>query len=128
VIRSDSKIIASCQDEKPSILVQIKAVANIAAIDGVMDISADENKKFIARLLEKRLNNLCGSALQKAQGTLCSDIFGFGEAIHRKYPELWKELKSDWSRGFPDLPVDFEITVEINQLGQIKKPMFRKEE
>ncbi|HPD01686.1 MAG TPA: Ger(x)C family spore germination C-terminal domain-containing protein, partial [Acetivibrio sp.] len=74
------------------------------------------------------VKSLCEKALNKAQKELKTDIFGFGEEIHRKHPKLWKKLKKEWSNKFPDLPVNITVEVETKQLGGIGKPLFMKEE
>ena len=71
---------------------------------------------------------ICEKALDKAQKTLKTDIFGFGEAIHRKYPKVWEKIKSDWNDKFLDLPVSITVEAETIQLGEITKPLFLKEE
>ena len=83
---------------------------------------------MVVNLLENRLQEFCESALRKAQTELHSDIFGFGEVIHVKYPKLWKEIKSNWSVEFSRLPVEFDVTVELNKTGEISKSVFTKEE
>ncbi len=124
---SQSKMIASCKDDKPSVCVKIKTSLNIAAVEGVLDITKQENRKILKELLEKRIKLLCEKVQKKAQQELHSDIFGFGEAIHRREPKLWKKLKDSWDTEYVKLPVHYDITVEIKQAGQISKPMFLKE-
>ena len=92
-----------------------------------LDISKKETQTIAAQLLESKIQQICQSAVKRAQHDLRCDIFGFGEAIHRKYPDLWNKLKTNWRNEFSNIPVDFHITVELKQPGQITKPMFRKE-
>ena len=127
LIRLHSKISAALKDEKPSINVKISIEAIIAAMEGDLDISKMENKIIAEQLLESKIKGICQNTVKKAQHDFRCDIFGFGEVIHRKYPDLWKKLKSNWRHEFSSLPVDFEIAVELKLPGQIIKPMFRKE-
>jgi spore germination protein KC len=30
-----------------------------------------------------------------------TDIFGFGIAVYRKYPQKWEEIKDNWSQELP---------------------------
>jgi spore germination protein KC len=49
-----------------------------------------------------------------------SDIFGFGEAIHRADSKAWKELRNNWNTtGFVDLPVDIQVTAKISGVGTV---------
>jgi spore germination protein KC len=122
-----SKISAVSRDEKPEIHVKINIDANIAAMEGDLDISKKENQTIAAQLLESKIQQICQNAVRRAQHDFRCDIFGFGEIIYRKYPDLWKKLKTNWSNEFSNIFVDFHITVELKQPGQITKPMFRKE-
>lgn len=122
-----SKITAFLVDGKPAIDVKIDVKANIGSVEGQLDVSKEENKVLLIKMAEKRLEMRCNDALKKAQEDLKADIFGFGEAIHRKYPKVWEEIKDDWSNEFADLPVVITAEVKINQLGQITKPLFIKE-
>lgn len=57
------------------------------------------------------------AALKKTQQVYKVDIFGLGEAVHRKYPNEWKELKSEWSDSFPEVQVDIQVKSVINHTG-----------
>lgn len=127
VLNSQSKMTASCKEDKPSVCVELKMAMNIVTVEGNFDITKQENKKILTELMEKRIKLLCEKAQKKAQQELHSDIFGFGEVVHRKDPELWKEIKDNWDAEYVMLPVHYDITVEIKQAGQISKPMFLKE-
>lgn len=112
---------------KPAIDVEIKVKQNVGAVEGEFDVSREENKKILNEIGEKKIKSFCVKALNRAQNELKTDIFGFGEAIHRKYPKLWKEIKDDWNNEFAVLPVKITVKVKTNQLGQITKPFFMKE-
>ena len=50
-------------------------------------------------------------------------MFWIWEAIHRKYPKIWKKIKDDWNDKFSNLPVNITVEVETKQLGEITKPL-----
>ena len=127
VLNAKSRTKVYFLENKPAIEVKIKTKCNIEIVEGEFDVSAEENKQVLNELLASKVKLLCEKALNKAQKELKTDIFGFGEAIHRKYPKVWEEYKKNWDNEFPDLPVDIKVEVEIYQLGQIKKPLFLKE-
>lgn len=127
IINAKSKTKVYFLENKPAIEVKIKTKCNIVIVEGEFDVSAEENKQILNKLLASKVKLLCEKALNKAQKELKTDIFGFGEAIHRKYPKTWEKLKDDWNDKFTDLPVNITVEAETNQLGQIKKPLFMKE-
>lgn len=127
IINAKSRTKVYFLENKPAIEVKIKTKCNIVIVEGEFDVSAEENKQILNKLLASKVKLLCEKALNKAQKELKTDIFGFGEAIHRKYPKTWEKLKDDWNDKFTDLPVNITVEAETNQLGQIKKPLFMKE-
>ncbi|MGI6575643.1 MAG: Ger(x)C family spore germination protein [bacterium] len=127
IINAKSRTKVYFLENKPAIEVKIKTKCNIVIVEGEFDVSAEENKQILNKLLASKVKLLCEKALNKAQKELKTDIFGFGEAIHRKYPKTWEKLKDDWNDKFTDLPVNITVEAETNQLGQITKPLFMKE-
>jgi spore germination protein KC len=65
----------------------------------------EENKKLIEEEIELVMN--------KAQKELQSDIFGFGSALNKDYPDVWNKVKDRWSDIFPTVPYTVNATVEI---------------
>jgi spore germination protein KC len=122
-----SKIKVMLVDDKPAINVEINLIQNITAIEGNFDPINKDNEKNINDLSEEKIKSMCNKTINKVQKELKSDIFGFGDEIHRKYPELWEELKYNWDEEFSNLPVITTVNVKINQLGQFIKPYFMEE-
>lgn len=127
IINAKSVMKASLIDGRPAIDVEINVNVNINAVAGEFDVSKEENIKIFNELSENKIKLLCESVLNKAQNSYKTDIFGFGEVLHRKYPELWEEIKDDWNNEFTDIPVNFTVKVKTNQLGQVTKSFFIKE-
>lgn len=127
VLNAKSRTKVYFLENKPAIEVKIKIKCIILNVEGEFDVSAEENKQVLNKLSASKVKLLCEKALNKAQKELKTDIFGFGEAIHRKYPKTWEKLKDDWNDKFTDLPVNITVEAETNQLGQITKPLFMKE-
>jgi spore germination protein KC len=127
IINAESGTKVYLLNNRPAIALEIKVKQNIGIVEGEFDVSAEENKKVLNEITATRVKLLCEKALNKAQKELKTDIFGFGEAIHRKYPKVWEKFKDDWNDKFPDLPVNITVEVNTNHLGQITKPFFMKE-
>lgn len=126
VISEKSKIKVLTSGNKPAINVEINLKSNVAAETGSIDVSSEENIKRLNQLVEEKTTILCNAAIKKAKEDLKSDIFGFGEEVHRTYPDYWKEVSKDWSKEFPKLPVSVSVKSEINGLGQNTKSVFSK--
>ncbi len=87
--------------------------------------SVDIAKPGVLEELEKRKKAVIEeeiiAAVAKAR-ELNADIFGFGEAVHRKYPGEWKQMEANWDEIFPTLEVNLAVDAKIRRTGKISKP------
>ncbi len=125
--KAKSKIKAEIVDNTPMINVDIKVEANIGELQHKIDLTKSENISKIEKLAESSIKSACNAVIEKAQNEFKADIFGFGEAIHRGYPKVWKNLKKDWNDEFPDISVNITVNVEIKQTGTILNDVTEKE-
>lgn len=112
---------------KPAIDVEINVKHNVGGVEGAFDVSLEENQKIINKISEEKIKSICMKVVNKAQNELKTDIFGFGEAVHRQYPKVWEEIKDDWDNEFTDIPVNIAVKFETDRLGQITRPLFIRE-
>ncbi|MDD4802546.1 MAG: Ger(x)C family spore germination protein [Syntrophomonas sp.] len=120
ICASGSKIKVTLQDNKPAISVDIKAEADLRKYysNQGANIIDPEEKKLIEKELSASIRSDIEAALQKAQTELKSDIFGFGFAFFREYPDLWKnQYEKIWEDIYPDLPVDVNVKVRVDNTG-----------
>jgi spore germination protein KC len=95
---------------KIKILVREKGVLGDA--DGFVDVLDKElwnriNQGQAAVIRQDILLSLEQARLLKA------DIFGFGDAVYKKYPREWKEIKEDWIDIFPALEVEIQVQTAL---------------
>ncbi len=128
VLRPKSKLTVSMVEGKPSISINIKTKYGISEIVGQYDVSTTEKTDAVNKALEIQITNLCKEALLKAQKDLKIDIFGFGEAVHRKDKKYWASVKDKWGKLFPDIPVYISVKAELVNIGEISKSFFIKEQ
>ncbi len=127
VIKARSKTNAYMLKGKPAVNVIVNLIVNIAAETGDFDVSTEKNSEKISKLLEEDVSRLCKSSIKRAQEDLDTDIFGFGEIIHRDYPQFWKKIKNDWNDEFTKLPVNVTVHAKVYRLGETTKSFFSKE-
>ncbi len=58
------------------------------------------------------------SALTRCQGEYRSDILGWGAALHRQDPDLWRTVKDDWEELFPQIEVEIDVHGAILRSGK----------
>jgi len=61
--------------------------------------------------------------VQLLQKKFRADILGVGRAIHRKYPKEWDKLKDRWRDIYPDITVEVEPHIIIENVGIVNKPI-----
>lgn len=124
-IRSKSKVSAQIQNGIPVAQVRIRTEADISDVQCKMKLSTVEQIAQIELEVEKEIKKHSESSIQKAK-MLRSDVFGFGEAIHREDPVFWNEIKDDWDNRFQQLQIDIHVDVKIRRTGTIGDPVMNK--
>lgn len=121
IIKANGKIIPELKDGTLEITVKIKEVGNL----GSQMCRQDTMKPSYWEALEKEkaqvIQQEVKAALKKAQN-LNADIFGFGDAVHKKYPTLWKKWEAQWDEIFPKLKVNVSVEAKLQSPGMITKP------
>jgi spore germination protein KC len=126
VISASSKITPELiEDGRVIIKVSVSAVSNLGAQQATGDITTPESIAFLQDEQSKAIKQEIMAAIKKAKA-YNADIFGFGEAVHRKYPAEWKELKAQWDQIFPEIDVQISVKSKLNGVGSITAPIPNK--
>lgn len=108
-------------DGAPQMKVKMRIECSIQNMSGNLDISQQKNLDKIQTLSEEKLKETCMAAIKKAKAVK-SDIFGFGDTLHRTDPQLWKAVKNSWNTtGFINLPIELEIEMKIISTDSISQ-------
>jgi spore germination protein KC len=120
-IRADGKIVPELQNKKVIIKINIFEEGNIGEQTGPENLS----KLPAVAELEKKKTNLIRSevmaAIQKAK-ELDADVFGFGDAVHQKYPKEWESMEDKWDKIFPEIQVEVNVKAKLRLMGRIFSP------
>lgn len=119
IIRASSKITPEIKGDKINIKVKIKEEGHIGDQECSRELTLDD----ITSIEEMKATVIRGevmSALEKAQ-ELNTDIFRFGEAVHRKYPKEWKDLEGKWDEVFPEIEVEIIVEAKVRRSGTLMK-------
>lgn len=119
VVRSKTEVKGKVAKGKPHIEISVLTEGNVGEVACSIDLS---NPKTIYQLeiqSEQRIKLLMMDAIRKAQKQYKSDIFGFGDAIHRADPKSWEKWKKDWDRMFADVTVTTKVDVKLRRTGKV---------
>ena len=111
---------------KPKISINVTSDGNVGEVACKFDLSKPEKIKELNKKYQNSIKEKIEAAIKKVQEDYQSDIFGFGEVIHRTDPKAWKRLQQNWDEEFANLEVTVNVKAEIRRLGTITDS-FQKE-
>ncbi|MBT2289700.1 Ger(x)C family spore germination protein [Paenibacillus albidus] len=113
-------------DGKPEFKVNLALEANLNAVQCTIDLNQPSTIETITTRLEDEYNRNLTRNIRDIQHQYGSDIFGFGEALHRKYPSLWKEYRQHWEDSFKTVKIGVRSKVAIRRIGSVVQPVKRR--
>lgn len=121
VSRSKVKIVPSIQRGEPRVKLEATIEANLGEIGCPVDLTNEAAFLAMEEAARKSLMKILKDGVREAQ-SMGSDIFGFGEAFHRKYPRQWTQWKANWNQKFKQIPVEIKIEYKLRKIGKIISP------
>lgn len=115
-IRSKTKVSASVKNGEPSILVEIKREGSISEANVAIDLTDQKEMDKVGKKVEKEVKRQVVNSIKAAQEHK-SDIFGFGEKIHKADPNLWRKLEGTWHDKFADIEVTVKVDAFVRRTG-----------
>lgn len=112
---------------KVKIIINISEEGNVGEQAGSEDLSKLPEVAFLEEQKEKVIRSEVTAAINKAK-EMDADIFGFGESIHKKYPEKWASMEDRWDEIFPETEVEIHVEAKLRLMGRITVPAVQKEE
>jgi spore germination protein KC len=120
IYKSGVKVKSDKKSGKYVMTVDIKEQGNIAEASCIKDEISSKEIKQLEKLKVKAIKKEVKSTLKKSQ-KLNTDIFGFGEVIHRTYPKEWKKTEKNWDKIFPTLKVNVKVESKITSDALIER-------
>ena len=124
VFRQRTKVSADTKDDIPTITINVRAEGDIREIRTPINLKDPKVIFELEKELEKKIKTLLEETVKRTQQNK-TDIFGFGEEVHRSNPKKWKELKSDWNNNyFPNLNVQVNVEAFVRRSGLRSNSIF----
>ncbi|MBA5850221.1 Ger(x)C family spore germination protein [Clostridium sp. cel8] len=122
VLRCKSKIIPYIRDNQPAIKININQEGDLQEQTCYKDLANPNSFSMLQEEESKIIKDQILSALNKAKD-LDADVFGFGDAIHKHYPNRWKSIKKNWDEVFKHIHVEINVDSKLRRSGKITKPI-----
>ncbi|MDR7002831.1 Ger(x)C family spore germination protein [Neobacillus niacini] len=115
--QADTKLLPKIENGKWKITLQSESNSDIIQNTTKLDVSNPEVGNMIEKQVDQVIEKRVKLALNQVQKDMKADVFGFGEAFHRKYPKIWNKEGKRWDEIFPNVEVSFKIKSKIRRQG-----------
>lgn len=126
VLSFKTKVKGNVKNGSPEVDAQVKIEANVGALECQIDLTKPESIKTLEKAYEKAVEETINHSITSVQEKYETDIFGFGNAIHRSNPKEWKKMKKQWDQHFTELPVNVKVDVKILKTGTVNNSVVEK--
>ncbi len=125
ILRAGSKMVPEIQSEEVRIKITVNVEYGLTGETKSEDLTNLHFIETIEVLAGRTIRGEIKAALRKAF-LFNTDVFGFGEAIHRKFPKEWKIMKPVWDQQFLATNVSIKINSRLRSIGFSVKPLIPK--
>ncbi|WAH42474.1 Ger(x)C family spore germination C-terminal domain-containing protein [Alicyclobacillus fastidiosus] len=112
----------SVTSHKGHMIAQITLSGTGRIIENHTKLSPSKLRDIV--VIQQRLNQNVSNRMQhliiKTQEQYQTDIFKFGEEIHRTYPLEWQHIKTNWPLEFPKLKIEVSTRLTVLHGGEVK--------
>ncbi|WP_157643567.1 Ger(x)C family spore germination protein [Paenibacillus camerounensis] len=123
LVHSETKIKPLIRNGEPAASVEIAVEANIAEVECKLNLNDRKVLEQVRELAAQKTKELIDHGIKEVQHRYASDIFGFGQKFHQKYPKEWKKWRNEWRRYFSKMDVEVIVKYEIKGRGRIVNPI-----
>lgn len=125
IIKAKSKMKPEIKEGKIRVKLEIDIECGLTNEMKSLNLLKQQTVRSLEFLVCQAVKDEVKAALNKAF-RLGSDVFGFGEAIHRKFPKEWKKIKPVWNRKFSTVEVNITCETRLKSSGVISKSVYLK--
>lgn len=127
VNRADTSLDVSLNSEGlPEFSAELEIEADVDSVQCPVDITQPAVIDELEKSIEDKYNANIAEHIRGVQRQYGADIFGFGEVLHRKYPEVWKKYRDHWGESFKTMRIRVDADVAIRRIGSIIQPLNQK--
>ncbi|MEH7306458.1 Ger(x)C family spore germination protein [Neobacillus drentensis] len=119
---SHSKLVPKIKNGKWKITLKINTEDDIIQNATKLAVLNPKVIKMLEKDLVENIDQRVEEALSPVQNDMNADIFGFADAFHRAYPEIYEKHKNKWDDIFPNIEVTIETRARIHRPGMVTTP------
>lgn len=100
--------------------VSVRVELNIMEVKSQLDILNSYERDKLEALTEEYLEERITELFKKVQSQNKIDIFGLGDLLYKKDPDLWRKLEVNWDELFQDASIEVKVQTDIISSGVLK--------
>ncbi|MBU9714833.1 Ger(x)C family spore germination protein [Evansella tamaricis] len=102
--------------------VSVDSKADLVELGCPTEMEHSEVVDSLAKHVETELKSEIEAMLSTIQGEFKVDSIRLGRTFYGKFPKEWEGLKDDWEDLFPNVPINIDVSVEINDPLLLENP------
>lgn len=111
-----------------SFVIKIDATGEVADVPVMLDEPGEaERLREIKQQTEQAIKTEAENALRMLQNVYHVDSIGFGLAIYRREPRLWRQIEPQWHDVFQTIPWTIETNVTLRSTGVVLRSLHGKQ-
>lgn len=106
----------------PKLNVEVVAEGALVEINCKKNIEATSVINELKEIFQESLKEMLTNSINLAQKEYNSDIFGYGDMIHKMDFKKWKEIKDNWdNQMFSNLEFDISVNISLSSKGSFEQ-------
>lgn len=126
VKRSKTKLTVA-ENENGEIFFKAKIRADVHLITDADDILKTMGRDAVRAKLNAAVADQVCVSLDRMR-SMGVDVFGLGDKLYKKKPELWKSLEADWTERFKEIYVEVTVNSSVQESGSVSGSAKKAEE
>jgi len=122
MIRSSTELQPSIENGRWKMKIIITTEDDIIQNASNFDMRSPDIIHKIKMKAEKDIEDRVKQAVSIVKDDKKVDILTFGESFRRKYPKEWQKVKDKWEERFPEIEVEYDVTVKVLRPGEATEP------
>lgn len=116
--KTDTKI--SSNQNKIYVDINVKVKLNIMEVKSQLNISNVDERDKLETQTEEYIEKHITELFEKAQSEYEIDIFGLGNLLYKKDPDLWRKIETHWDELFQSAVIKVKVEADIISSGVLK--------
>ncbi|MBS4031785.1 MAG: Ger(x)C family spore germination protein [Clostridiales bacterium] len=125
-LRVQSRVTPQVRDGRVVILLDVETQGDLGDLAEPWVSRGQDNSgggmeeliKEVERGVQETIEDEILAALHRVQREYKADIFGFGDAIHRRLPNEWRKIEERWDEIYPSLEIHIKVSANLRSSGQ----------